>query len=35
VDAVLKGRTVHAGGRCRIFLDGHGQFIRDARTPLQ
>jgi prepilin-type N-terminal cleavage/methylation domain-containing protein len=35
VDAALKGRTVHAGGRCRIFLDGHGQFIRDARTPLQ
>ncbi len=29
----LKGRTVHAGGRCRVFLDGHVQFIRDARTP--
>jgi prepilin-type N-terminal cleavage/methylation domain-containing protein len=34
VDPALKGRTVHAGGRCRVFLDGHVQFIRDARTPL-
>ena len=31
----LKGRTIHAGGRCRVFLDGHVQFIKDARTPLQ
>ena len=30
----LKGYTIHAGGRCRVFLDGHVQFIRDARTPL-
>lgn len=30
----LKGRTIHAGGRCRVFLDGHTQFIKDARTPL-
>jgi prepilin-type N-terminal cleavage/methylation domain-containing protein len=29
----LKGHTIHAGGRCRVFLDGHGQFIKDARTP--
>jgi prepilin-type N-terminal cleavage/methylation domain-containing protein len=35
VDPSLKGRTVHAGGRCRVFLDGHVQFIRDVRTPLQ
>jgi hypothetical protein len=35
VDANLKGRTIHAGGRCRVFLDGHVQFIKDARTPLQ
>ena len=34
VDAALKGRTIHAGGRCRVFLDDHVQFIRDARTPL-
>ena len=34
VDPSLKGRTIHAGGRCRVFLDGHTQFIRDTRTPL-
>ena len=34
VDPALKGRTIHAGGRCRVFLDGHTQFIKDARTPL-
>ncbi len=27
VDPALKGRTIHAGGRCRVFLDGHTQFI--------
>ena len=31
---VLLGRTIHHGGRNRVFLDGHVQFIRDARTPL-
>ena len=31
----LKGRTIHGGGRCRVFMDDHVQFIRDARTPLQ
>jgi type II secretory pathway pseudopilin PulG len=30
----LKGRTIHAGGRCRVFLDNHVQFIKDSRTPL-
>jgi prepilin-type N-terminal cleavage/methylation domain-containing protein len=35
VDPALKGRTIHAGGRCRVFLDGHVQFLRDARTPMQ
>ena len=30
----LKGHTIHAGGRCRVFLDGHVQFIKDARTPM-
>ncbi len=30
----LKGRTIHASGRCRVFLDGHTQFIKDTRTPL-
>jgi prepilin-type N-terminal cleavage/methylation domain-containing protein len=34
VDPALKGRTIHAGGRCRVFLDGHTQFIKDKRTPL-
>ena len=31
----LLGRTIHGGGRCRVFLDGHTQFILDARTPSQ
>jgi hypothetical protein len=35
VDPALKGRTIHGGGRCRAFLDGHTQFLRDSRTPLQ
>lgn len=30
----LSGRTIRAGGRCRVFLDGHTQFIKDTRTPL-
>jgi prepilin-type N-terminal cleavage/methylation domain-containing protein len=34
VDPVLKGRTIHAGGRSRVFLDGHTQFLLDPRTPL-
>ena len=34
VDPALKGRTIHAGGRCRVFLDDHVQFIKDPRTPL-
>ena len=29
----LKGRTIHSGGRCRAFLDGHVQFLKDTRTP--
>jgi prepilin-type N-terminal cleavage/methylation domain-containing protein/prepilin-type processing-associated H-X9-DG protein len=33
VDPVLKGRTVHAGGRNRLYLDGHTQYLKDARTP--
>jgi len=31
----LKGRTIHGGGRCRVFLDGHVRYLRDSRTPLQ
>ncbi len=31
----MSGRTIHAGGRNRVFLDGHTTFIKDARTPLQ
>ena len=34
VPPALKGHTIHAGGRCRVFLDGHVQYIKDARTPL-
>ena len=34
VAAGLKGRTIHAGGRCRVFLDGRTQYIKDVRTPL-
>ena len=30
----LKGCTIHAGGRNRVFLDGHGQYLKDTRTPL-
>jgi prepilin-type N-terminal cleavage/methylation domain-containing protein len=30
----MSGRTIHAGGRNRILLDGHAQFLKDARTPL-
>jgi prepilin-type N-terminal cleavage/methylation domain-containing protein/prepilin-type processing-associated H-X9-DG protein len=32
VPAALKGRAVHRGGRNRLFLDGHGKWLRDART---
>jgi prepilin-type N-terminal cleavage/methylation domain-containing protein len=31
----FRGYTIHGGGRCRVFLDGHTQFIRDVRTPSQ
>lgn len=30
----LKGRTIHPGGRNRILLDGHAQYLKDKRTPL-
>ena len=33
VPAGFSGRTIHGGGRSRVFLDGHTQFLRDARTP--
>jgi prepilin-type N-terminal cleavage/methylation domain-containing protein/prepilin-type processing-associated H-X9-DG protein len=33
VDAALKGRTIHPGGRNRVFLDGHALFIKDSRIP--
>ena len=29
----LKGHTVHPGGRNRVFMDGHTQYIKDSRTP--
>jgi hypothetical protein len=35
VPAGMSGRTIHAGGRCRVFLDGHTQYLNDVRTPLQ
>jgi prepilin-type processing-associated H-X9-DG protein len=34
VDAPLKGRAIHPGGRNRVFLDGHVQYLKDKRTPL-
>jgi prepilin-type N-terminal cleavage/methylation domain-containing protein/prepilin-type processing-associated H-X9-DG protein len=34
VTADLKGRTIHPGGRNRVMLDGHAQYAKDARTPL-
>jgi prepilin-type N-terminal cleavage/methylation domain-containing protein len=33
VPADLRGRTAHAGGRNRLMLDDHVEFLRDARTP--
>ncbi len=35
IDPTLKGRTIHAGGRNRLFLDYHVGFTKDARTPFQ
>ena len=29
----LKGRAAHPKGRNRLMLDGHVEFLRDARTP--
>lgn len=34
VPAGFSGRTIHAGGRNRVYLDGHTQFLKDTRTPL-
>ena len=28
----LRGKSVHSGGRNRLFLDGHAKFLRDIRT---
>ncbi len=30
----LRGRAVHPGGRNRLLLDGHAQYVKDGRTPL-
>ncbi len=32
VPAALKGKSVHLGGRNRVFLDGHVKWLRDPRT---
>ncbi|MBC8103299.1 MAG: DUF1559 domain-containing protein [Cytophagales bacterium] len=32
VTPALKGRSVHGGGRNRLFLDGHVKWLRDVRT---
>jgi prepilin-type processing-associated H-X9-DG protein len=32
VSASLKGRSVHFGGRNRLYLDGHVKWARDWRT---
>jgi len=34
VASELKGRTAHAKGRNRLMLDGHVEFLRDSRTPM-
>ncbi len=34
VPAGFSGRTIHSGGRCRVFLDGHAEFFVATRTPL-
>jgi prepilin-type N-terminal cleavage/methylation domain-containing protein len=31
VSAALKGKSVHVGGRNRLFLDAHAKFLRDVR----
>lgn len=33
IPAAFKGHTIHPGGRCRVFMDGHVQYIKDSRTP--
>ena len=33
VQTELKGRTIHPGGRNRLMLDGHVEFLKDSRTP--
>jgi prepilin-type processing-associated H-X9-DG protein len=30
--AALRGKSVHRGGRNRLFLDGHVKWLRDIRT---
>ncbi len=30
----LQGHAVHPGGRNRLLLDGHAQYLKDGRTPL-
>jgi prepilin-type processing-associated H-X9-DG protein len=32
VEAGLKGKSAHSGGRNRLFLDGHAKWLRDIRT---
>ena len=34
VSLELRGRDVHPGGRCRLFLDNHAKYFRDFRTGL-
>jgi prepilin-type N-terminal cleavage/methylation domain-containing protein len=33
VPQALRGRSVHFGGRNRLFLDAHAKWMRDPRTP--
>lgn len=33
VPADLRGRSAHPGGRNRLMLDGHVEYLRDPRTP--
>ena len=33
VQADLKGRAIHPGGRNRLFADQHAEYLKDTRTP--
>jgi type II secretory pathway pseudopilin PulG len=34
IPSELRGHAVHPGGRNRVLMDGHVQYLKDKRTPL-